>query len=209
MAVLKLDENTPWQISHHAPIPSEAVRHWVHQMIALCRPDRVYWCNGSDEERQSLLLEDDRNRSLNPNGLTPKHLISEQLTFISIPAKGIACGDQIYDKLRTAFDGCMCGRMMYVVPFVISLHQSPTMKVGIEITDSAYVAANMGTIARTGDAALGKLGDSDKFLGRVDSLGAPDRDRCCTYLFTLDDVIQSIGVGPRRKVVHHANTDRI
>jgi phosphoenolpyruvate carboxykinase (GTP) len=102
---------------------------------------------------------------------------------------------QAYAKLRTLFQGCMRGRTMYVVPFVMGPIGSPLARVGIELTDSLYVAVSMGIMTRMGDIAWKQLGDDDEFTRCLHSLGDVNPDRRYICHFPLDNTIWSFGSG--------------
>jgi phosphoenolpyruvate carboxykinase (GTP) len=196
------------------PEANEHVQKWVEQCIALCRPDRIVWCNGSGEERTALL--DDAVRQgvlikLNQEKLPGCYLHrshpddvarSEQATFICTPGQDMAGptnnwmeSKTAYAKLRELFDGCMRGRTMYVVPFVMGPIGSPLAKVGIELTDSLYVAISMGIMTRMGNVAWKQLGGSDDFTQCLHSNGDLNPDRRYICHFPLDNTIWSFGSG--------------
>src|SRR5262249_23232804 len=102
---------------------------------------------------------------------------------------------QAYAKLRTHFTGAMRGRTMYVVPFVMGPLGSPLAKVGIELTDSLYVAISMGVMTRMGTVAWDQLGAGNEFTRCLHSVGecSPERRYICHFL--LDNTIWSFGSG--------------
>ena len=163
-------------------ITNPTVRRWVSKCIALCDPDDVYWCDGSENQKRELLDRGVREGVLtqlnqqklpgcylhrsNPNDVAR----TEQLTFICTPSEDMVGPTNnwmevkaAYAKLRPLFDGCMRGRTMYVVPFVMGPIGSPLAKVGVQITDSLYVAVSMGIMTRMGEVAWRQLGDSDEW----------------------------------------------
>jgi phosphoenolpyruvate carboxykinase (GTP) len=192
--------------------------------MALCQPDEVYWCTGSASEKQMLLDRAVSEKVLiklnqqklpgcylhrsNPNDVAR----SEDKTFICTPSKDM-CGPTnnwmepkaAYAKLKGLFAGSMRGRTMYVVPFVMGPIGSPLAKVGVELTDSVYVAINMGIMTRMGDVAWRQL-DSQQLQG-ADPDAEPEFTRClhcvgdCNpdrrYIchFPLDNTIWSFGSG--------------
>jgi phosphoenolpyruvate carboxykinase (GTP) len=100
-----------------------------------------------------------------------------------------------YAKLRGFFDGCMAGRTMYVIPFVMGPYGSPLAKVGVQITDSIYVAINMGMMTRMGDLALERLGESAEFTRCLHSVGDCNPDRRAVCHFPFDNTVWSFGSG--------------
>ena len=197
-----------------ASIPNAHVRRWVEECIELCQPDNLYICNGSKQEKQSLLEEGCKagifiklnekklpgcyfHRS-NPNDVARV----EHLTFICGPSDDIAgvTNNYMNDKEATAkmkglYHGCMKGRTMYVVPFIMGPLGSPLAKVGIEITDSLYVAVNMGIMTRMGDVAWKQLADSDEFTECLHSIGDCNPERRYICHFPIDNRIWSFGSG--------------
>ena len=145
----------------------------------MTHPDRVYWCDGTVAERQMLLEQGVRDgvfiqlnqeklpgcylHRSNPNDVAR----SEHLTFICTPSQDMAGPTNNwmetragYAKLRPLFDGCMKGRTMYVVPFVMGPIGRRWRRSACEITDSLYVAVSMGIMTRMGDVAWKQLGQS-------------------------------------------------
>jgi phosphoenolpyruvate carboxykinase (GTP) len=196
------------------PTRNEHLRKWVTEMAALAKPDRVVFCDGSEEEKKRLtdqavaegilipLNQQKRpgcylHRS-NPNDVARV----EHLTFICTKNKEDAGPTNnwmdpaaAYSKLSGLFDGAMKGRTMYVVPYVMGPVGSPMSKVGIELTDSVYVVLNMRIMTRMGRSALDMLGDSNDFNRGLHSTGdlSPDRRFICH--FPEDNTIWSIGSG--------------
>jgi phosphoenolpyruvate carboxykinase (GTP) len=196
------------------PIPNRHVRKWVEEMVALCQPDKIYLCNGSQQEAQELFERGVREGTLiklnqekwpgcyyhrsNPNDVAR----SEHLTFICTPGEDQAgptnnwMNDKAaYAKLRPLFHGSMRGRTMYVVPFVMGPIGSPLAKVGVELTDSLYVAVSMGIMTRMGDVAWEQLGDADEFTHCLHSLLDVNPERRYICHFPQDNTIWSIGSG--------------
>jgi phosphoenolpyruvate carboxykinase (GTP) len=190
------------------------VTDWLREMVALCKPDQVVWCDGSEEEKKRLtdlavsqgILEPLNQEKLpgcylhrsNPNDVARV----ENLTFICTREKEMAgptnnwmAPKDAYDKLGKLFDGSMKGRTMYVVPYVMGPVGSPMSKVGIEITDSIYVVLNMRIMTRMGIDALTMLGDSDDFNRGLHSTLDCNPDRRFICHFPEDNTIWSIGSG--------------
>ena len=199
------------------PAPGAAnrfVRQWVQECVELCQPDQLVWCDGSLEERQALcrravkegvLIELNQQKlpncylhRSNPNDVAR----TEQLTFICTPSDEMAGPTNnwmetkgAYAKLRELFRGCMRGRTMYAVPFVMGPIGSPLAKVGVQLTDSIYVAVSMGIMTRMGDVAWQQLGESDEFTRCLHSLGDVDPERRYICHFPLDNTVWSFGSG--------------
>jgi phosphoenolpyruvate carboxykinase (GTP) len=193
---------------------NRALAEWVADTARLTIPDRVHWCDGSEAERQRLYRESVAAGVLIP--LNPKKrpgcylhrsnpndvARSEDLTFICSrnkddagPTNNWAPPDETYAKLRGWLKGAMRGRTMYVIPYVMGPVNSPFAKVGVEITDSIYVALNMGFMTRMGDAALGMLGSSDDFNRGLHSTLDCDPKRRLICHFPEDNAVWSAGSG--------------
>ena len=197
-----------------APDVNPHVRKWIDKCVELCQPDQVHWCDGSADERRVLLergVQEGVLIRLNQEKLPGCYLHrsntndvarTEQLTFICTPSQDMAGATNnwwepkaAYGKLRGLFEGCMRGRTMYVVPFVMGPIGSPLAKVGVQLTDSLYVAVSMGVMTRMGGVAWRQLGDSDEFSRCLHSLGDVNPDRRYVCHFPLDNTIWSFGSG--------------
>ncbi len=155
--------------SNGSPTKSRALADWVAECATLTQPDHVVWCDGSEDERQRLTSQAVQRGVLiplnqkkrpncylhrsNPNDVAR----TEQLTFICTPTKEAAGPTNnwsdpaaTYAKMRRWFTGSMRGRTMYVIPYIMGPLGSPFSKVGVEITDSIYVALNMRIMTRMG-----------------------------------------------------------
>ena len=214
------------EVVQSKPKVHAGVHAWIEECVSLCKPDQIYWCDGSERERRSLIDEGVRDGMFirlnqqklpncylhrsNPNDVAR----SEHLTFICTPSEDMAGPTnnwmevkQAYAKLRGLFSGCMRGRTMYVVPFVMGPVGSPLAKVGIELTDSLYVAVSMGMMTRMGDIAWEQLGEpsssapmettahAPEFTRCLHSLGDVNPDRRYVCHFPLDNTIWSFGSG--------------
>ena len=134
----------------------------------------------------------------NPNDVAR----TEQLTFICTrqkedagPTNNWMDPSEAKEKLRPLFDGAMKGRTMYVVPYILGPAKSPYSKIGVEITDSAYVAANMRIMSRMGKPALDRLDNSADFVPGLHSLGDLDPSRRFIMHFPEEKLIWSVGSG--------------
>jgi phosphoenolpyruvate carboxykinase (GTP) len=193
---------------------NKALLDWVAEVARLTHPDRIYWCDGSEQERRRLTdeaVEQDVLTPLNPKKRPGCHLHRsnpndvarvEHLTFICTPTKEEAgptnnwmAPEEAYAKARQLAEGAMRGRTMYVVPYVMGPLGSPFSKVGIEITDSIYVTLNMRIMTRMGKAALDMLGDSNEFNRGVHSLLDVNPERRYILHFPQDNTIWSLGSG--------------
>ncbi|MHA3773011.1 phosphoenolpyruvate carboxykinase (GTP) [Verrucomicrobiota bacterium sgz303538] len=193
---------------------NETLRAWVEKMRAHCQPDRVFWCDGSETENayltreavsQGVLIELNQEKlpgcyyhRSHPNDVARV----EQCTFICTPSRDDAGPTnnwadprEMYGKLNGMLAGCMRGRTMYVIPYLMGPPGSPMSKVGIELSDSIYVVLNMRIMTRMGRVALEQLGSSDDFNRGVHSTLDLNPDRRIIAHFPQDNAIISVGSG--------------
>ena len=146
-----------------------ALESWVDDAARRTRPDRVVWCDGSDREYEELvaqMLRDGSFISINEKAYPNSYLHrsnpndvarTEGLTYICTTRREDAGPNNNWmdpteakERVGKLFDGCMQGRTMYVIPYLMGVPGSPHARVGIEVTDSPYVVANMRIMTRMG-----------------------------------------------------------
>jgi phosphoenolpyruvate carboxykinase (GTP) len=196
-------------------VPSNPhVQKWVKDVASLCQPDEVFWCDGSEEEKEELTRIAFKSGDLiplNQEKLPGCYLHrsalndvarTENLTFVCTPTQEEAgptnnwmAPAESYDKLSKIYAGSMRGRTLYVIPFLMGAPGSSFSKVGIQVTDSVYVVLNMRIMTRMGKVALDHLRDSGDFTRCLHSKADLDIERRFICHYPQDNTIWSVGSG--------------
>ena len=187
---------------------------WLDEMVALVKPDKVVWIDGSEEQLTALREESFKtgemvplNEELLPGCVLHHTAVNdvarvEGRTYIctkkredAAPINNWMETSEMKAKLIPMYDGCMKGRTMYVLPYCMGPIGSPFSKVGIELTDSIYVVMNMDIMTRMGKQALDQLGDSNDFVRGLHSKAKMEEENRYIVQFPEENTIWSINSG--------------
>ena len=193
---------------------STPLEQWVESAARMTRPEKIVWCDGSEAEEARMQEEMIReghtvllNEKTYPNCYLHRSDPSdvartEKITFICTrdrddagPTNNWMAPAEAKETIGSLFNGAMKRRTMYVVPYILGPSASPQSRVGVELTDSAYVVANMRIMSRIGKIATDRLGSSADFVPGLHSLGDLSPDRRYVAHFPEEKLIWSIGSG--------------
>ena len=171
---------------------NKKVIEWIEDVVKMCQPDKVHWCDGSKEESDRFfqqMVDSGAAIRLNQEKRPGCYLFRshpsdvgrvEERTFIASrrkedagPLNNWIDPVELKKTMTELYTGCMKGRTMYVIPFSMGPIGSPISKIGIEVTDSLYVVENMRIMTRIGNEVLANLGEEDEFVRCLHSVGAP------------------------------------
>ena len=199
---------------------SNIVEKWVEEQAKLTKPDRIYWVQGTEEEMRRLVdigIREEKTgtnptfQPLNPAEFPNSYIHrsnptdvarTEHLTFVCLPKKEDAGPnnnwmdpDEALKMLRPLYDGCMRGRTLYVIPYMMGHPDSPYARPCIQITDSIYVVVSMYIMTRAGTKVLDIINSTGNFVKGLHSIGDLDPERRFIMHFPQDDLVMSVGSG--------------
>jgi len=192
----------------------QELQNWVDSVAKLTQPESIHWCNGSDAENKRLINEMQRSGHLveldhesYPNCYLHRSDPSdvarvEHLTFVCTsneddagPNNNWMTPADAHKKIDALFEGAMQGRTMYVIPYCMGPIASPYARLGVEITDSPYVVANMRMMTRMGAEPLARIEKEGTFVRGLHSTGELDPEKRFIMHFPEELTIKSIGSG--------------
>ncbi|MDP3041707.1 MAG: phosphoenolpyruvate carboxykinase (GTP) [Candidatus Omnitrophota bacterium] len=193
---------------------------WVEEQAKLTKPNKIYWCDGSEDEARRLIeigmkkekigdvpIFQELNQKSWPNAYYHRShptdvARTEHLTYVCHPDKEIAGPnnnwmhpDEAKEKMRKLSDGCMKGRTMYVLPYMMGHPDSPYAKACIQLTDVSYVAVSMRIMTRMSKKIIEKIGTREDFVKGLHSVGDFDPDKRFIMHFPDEHLVWSIGSG--------------
>lgn len=196
------------------------LERWVEEQARLTRPARIYWCDGSEEEARRIVeigMNQEKignqpvfwelNQKVYPSSyLHRSHPTdvarTEHLTYVCHPDQEAAGPNNNWmdpgeakEKLGKLSEGCMAGRTMYVLPYMMGHPDSPLARACVQLTDISYVAVSMRVMTRMGKEVLEKIGSSENFVKGLHSVGDFDPERRLIMHFPEDNLVWSIGSG--------------
>jgi phosphoenolpyruvate carboxykinase (GTP) len=199
---------------------SITVEKWVEEQAKLTKPENIFWVHGSEEEMRKLVemgitkektgfhhTFQELNHGIFPNSYLhhshPNDVArTEHLTYVCLPQKEDAGPNNNWmepkeakEKVSRLFDGCMRGRTLYVIPYMMGHPDSPYAKPCIQITDSIYVVVSMWIMTRVGEEVLKKIDASQHFVKGLHSIGDLDPQRRFIMHFPQEELVMSIGSG--------------
>jgi len=171
-------------------LKNEKLSKWVNEVVALCQPDKVFWCDGSKAEYSLLMAQMVAEGKATPLKKRPNSYLFrsdpsdvarvESRTFISTknkdeagPTNNWVNSDELKPTMTALYKGCMKGRTMYVIPFSMGPVGSPWSKLAVELTDSPYVVCNMHIMTRVGIKVVELLNKGADFIQCLHSVGVP------------------------------------
>ncbi|MFH1246126.1 MAG: phosphoenolpyruvate carboxykinase (GTP) [Candidatus Omnitrophota bacterium] len=197
-----------------------ALEKWVDEQAKLTKPKRIYWCNGSEQEAREIIkigMEQEKigqqavfyplNQQMWPNAyLHRSHPTdvarTEHLTYVCHSDKDTAGPnnnwmrpDEAKKLLTQLSDGCMRGKTMYVLPYMMGHPDSPYAKACVQLTDVSYVAVSMRIMTRMSKTVIDKIGNRDDFVKGLHSVGDFDPNKRFVMHFPDEHLVWSIGSG--------------
>ena len=169
---------------------NEKLNQWVQEITTLCQPDKIYWCDGTKKEYDTLMAEMVAEGRATPLKKRPNSFLFrsdpsdvarvEARTYISTknqadagPTNNWVNVDELKPTMLALYKGCMKGRTLYVIPFSMGPVGSPWSKIAVEVTDSPYVVCNMHIMTRVGGKVIDLLNKGEEFIPCLHSIGAP------------------------------------